>query len=264
MERNSYFRKNEIWKRYRYCICAILLTLFSFYFYASIVSSVFGLVLLFMQAIIFYCILNIFSIHTTGTILISLISTFIIFELMELLNVMIPDFVFLKRLSASPFIITIWYILSACFTMFMYFVWQINSSSLNHKKTCFHLILCVLIGILMCAFKIDNMETYQVNSNIFLFIFLITHFIFSYYIYHFSNKFLIIGNILIAFYFASTQLYMTYFYTEEISNTGWAISYVLFLTKEYFIVHGSIAFIVLLFAFITKRLYQKNIYKTVQ
>ena len=116
----------------------------------------------------------------------------------------------------------------------------------------------------MCAFINDNMETYQVNSNIFLFIFLITHFIFSYYIYHFSNKFLIIGNILIAFYFASTQLYMTYFYTEEISNTGWAISYVLFLTKEYFIVHGSIAFIVLLFAFITKRLYQKNIYKTVQ
>lgn len=262
MNINAHIDKNEKWKRYSYCIYAILLTLFSFYFYDNIVSSVFGIVILFMQAAIFYCILKVFPICTIRTVLISLISTFIIFVFMELINVVIPDFRYLNLISASSFIVIIWYILSVCLTMFLFFILETYFASpdySNHNKTYFNLVLCVLIGVFTCAFKTDNMKTYQINSNIFLFIFLIIHCIFSYYIYNCSYKFLIIGNVLIAFYFASTQLYMINFCTKEISNTGWAISYVLFLAKKYFILHITIAIIVLFFTLTIKRLYQKKI-----
>lgn len=260
MDKNAHFSKNIKWKQYAYCICAIILTLFSFYFYASVAGSVYGLVLLLIQLAVFYCILNIFSVRTVGTVLIGLISTFILFLLMELINVAIPDFMFFNRFPISAFIVAIRYISLVCLAMLLYFVWERDTISQN--KNCFHLLLCILIGVLICALKTDDMKTYQISFHIFLFVFFMLHFIFSYCVHYFSNSFLLTGNILLALYFASTQLYMVYFCTEEISNTGWAVSYVLFLAREYFTIHGSIALIVLLFAVTTKKWYQKKIYKT--
>lgn len=262
MNINTNIDRNKNFQRYIYCLYAVLLILFSFYFYINIVSSVFGMVLLFMQGAIFYCILKVFPICNFRTVLISLIFTFIIFLFMELINVFIPNFRYSNQNLASSFIVIIWYVLSVCIAIFLFSIWKRDNYS-YHNKMCFYLVVCILIGIFTCAFRTDNMKTYQINSNIFLFAFLIIHCEFSYYICNCSNKFLIIGNILIAFYFASTQLYMINFCTKEISNTGWAISYILFLAKKYFIVHTTISVVVLLFALTIKRLYQKkcNLYK---
>lgn len=224
-------QKNNIcYTRYLYALSAIFL--FVIFFKYNLSNSVFGIAGIVLQISITYLFTKTYAKASFQTALTSIILATAFMLSADFYNLLFNHF----ENNVAFFIGASLRCFTALQLLFLVYMRTYNKKSAPYFSKYFdnyHLFLS--IGIILCA-GITQHKTELLYAALFLF-----QLFCGYSVYCMSKKWYLLGNMILALYLATIRLFMFAFYTKEIADTGWAVTYTLDTFAEYFFIHAIFA-----------------------
>lgn len=230
-------------KQLIYLLCSISLIYIFFHYYFNISLRIFGIPSTIVYLITIYCIANSFKKINFKTVLISSIIASLFLTLFSFICPFLSWGSTFDSYFKISFIRSLQYIATGLLVIFIAFIVFKNDTHKDFviEKSVIYLGIMIAMGILFCASITSNGLTFTYKEFYTLFIFFIISFFCRYYLYHISKKWYILGNILISSYFAVIGIVMFCLFVDEVSDSGWAITYILAIFYELLFVHLSIS-----------------------
>lgn len=231
--------QNTIYKQFIYAVCTVLLLYIFYHEYYGFNSVLFGVLGQIVYILSCYCLVKSFKTINFKIILISsiflalyFIWTTVIFQYYPP-QITIKTLVVIISIRASMYIFTCFLVL-----FFSYIVLHNNSyNKLEIDKSIINLVILIVLGTLLCVAATDDAKYMQMSHYVFTYSLFLISALCSYHLYHISKKWYIASGILISLYFVSLRLLLFCFYTSEVYDTGWALTYIMSIIYSFLFIH---------------------------
>ena len=240
-------------------LCIMILSYLTFQYYYGVSHGVYGMVMMCVQLSISYLLVKCYTSVNFKAIALSAIVAVVILSLINFYYVLLDYYLMPKVYDANSTIRFSFNSLTGLILLFLGYIVMYNEKTANENKDLMVLFaLQFTISMIFCAWSTENIVRFQMPSEIFCIGLFLLQCVCGYLLYCLSTKWYVFGTILMAVYFSVIRLYMVNFCTDEVSVTGWAVTYVLFLFKQYLLLHGSFAVITIIVLYIYGRYTNKT------